>query len=499
MKCCKTHFTKRYAGKASILAAISLAICACKVGPNYQRPDMKMPVGYREQPATQPTQTQPATKQATTVPSLNRWWKLFNDPELTRLEEAATINNPQLKAAMARVDQARAAAGITRSDLYPTVTVDPSVQRGRSISRTGSSTRGRTATTVSLPVDVSYEVDIWGRVRRQVEASNAQVVSSENAMGVILLTLQSDLALNYFNLRSLDQQDDILAHMIQLLQQEMTLLERQRKVGIINDLAIVQTRAQIEAEVSQQAEVRRQRANAEHAIAILTGLPPSELQLAKAQYAFQVPAVPPGLPSDLLRQRPDVAEAEQDLVTANAQVGVAKANFLPVVRLTGAAGFESADLRTAVDWENRVWSLGPSVSIPIFEGGRLTAALQQAKARYEELVHTYRNTVITALGEVEDSLSDLRLRSEAGAAQARAVAASREYLRLSQIQYNAGTVTFLVVIDANRTLLTNEISALQIESQRSIATVALIKALGGDWTQEQRELAQAAPESKREK
>ncbi len=467
-----------YAPIALIIGASTLI--SCKVGRNYQQPDMRMPATYSGA-AAQPAATSPATQSATQkiAPS---WWRIFNDPDLTRIQEAAIAGNPDLKAAVARVAQARAAAGMTRAEFYPMINFDPSVTRARTISRTGSSAKAHTGTTTSIPFDLSYEIDIWGRVGRSMENAEAQVAASESSLGVVLLTMQADIAQNYFTLRSLDEQDEIISGMIGVLRHELSLFERQRNAGIINDLEIAQAQAQLQSEIAQQAEIRRQRAATEHAIALLTGAAPSELSLSKRSYAFSAPAVPPGLPADLLRRRPDIAAAEQNLIAANAQVGVAKADFYPTLRLTGAAGFESADLKSALNWENRVWSIGPSVTVPLFEGGRLSAQLAQTKARYDELTHTFRSTILTALREVEDSLTDLHHRAIAAAAQGNAVDASRQYLRISEIQYKAGTSNYLVVLDANRTLLSNQISAVQIDSQRAISTVLLIKALGGGWS-----------------
>lgn len=458
---------------SALLGAILLA--SCKVGPDYKQPAMTMPANFRE------TATRPSIQAGTapsTQPDLKAWWKLFGDEDLTGLVEAANANNPDLKAAVARVEQARAAAGVTKADFYPTISFDPSISRQRTVSSSG---KASTRTMTSIPFDLSYEIDVWGRVRRSMDSANAQVLSSQSALGVVMLTLQADVAQNYFNLRALDIQDGIVTEMVTLLEHELSLFERQRAAGIVNNLDVSQAKAQLQSEVAQQEDLRRQRALVEHALAILTGKSPSELQIHKRDYSFTPPAIPAGLPSELLRRRPDILEAEQNLIAANAQVGVAKANFYPVFKLTGAAGFESYDLKSALDWQNRVWSLGPSVSVPLFEGGRLSASLAQTKARYDELTHTFRSTVLTAVREVEDELSDLRHRAQAGEALNQAVVASREYLRLSEVQYKAGTANFLVVIDANRTLLTNQLSAVQVQSQRNIATVLLIKALGGGW------------------
>jgi multidrug efflux system outer membrane protein len=282
----------------------------------------------------------------------------------------------------------------------------------------------------------------------------------------------------------LDSQVKILADNMDLYRHQVSLTQTQKKAGIVGQTDVLQAQTQLDSTDAQAIELQRQRADAEHALAILTGRPPSATSIAVRPLDLEPPLVPAGLPADILRQRPDVEEAEQNLITANALIGVAKANFYPVLRLTGSAGYESVDISHGLDWQNRFWSIGPSLSIPIFQGGKLTADLEQAKARYEELTATYRGTVLGAFRDVEDSLTDLHMRADAAKAQSRAVDSSREYLRLTQLQYKEGLVSYLQVIDAERTLLTNELAAVQLLDQRLVSTVLLIKAIGGGWTME---------------
>jgi multidrug efflux system outer membrane protein len=463
-------------------------LTSCTVGPNYQRPDLKVPTGFAS-----------ATTRPTTQPALGRdWWKLFGDPTLTKLEEDAVKANTDLQAAVARVAQARAAARVTQSQFYPVVTLDPSIQRSRSsgtlnnssgqsitsngttVSRSSSSS-ARTTTVARIPFDVSYEVDVWGRVRRSVEASVAQVRANEDDYQVVLQTLQADVAQNYFTLRSLDAQAKILERNVESYRRQIELTETQHQAGLVGQTDVLQAQTLLNSTVAQQIDIRRQRADTEHALAILLGRPPSEVTVLNQPLDLVPPQVPAGLPAELLRRRPDVLLAEQNLVAANAQIGVATAAFYPTFRLTGSAGFESIDLAHALDWESRVWSIGPSVSFPIFNGGQLQANLDQTRARYEELSATYRGSVLTAYRDVEDSLTDLHLRADAAHAQNQAVQYAREYLRLSEVQYRGGLATYLQVIDAERTLLTNELTAAQILEQRMISTVLLIKSMGGGW------------------
>ncbi len=467
------HRHSAFALMAGIAAAMAGAVFTllpgCKVSPDYSRPPLEVPGSYRS--AT--------TQQAAPVNLSLQWWTLFGDADLNDLEARAIYANQDLRAAMARVAQARATVAVTRSQFFPLVTADPTVTRSRSAAgRNGSSA---TATEIRIPFDVSYEVDIWGRVARGVESSRATFRQSQNDFAVILQTMQTDIAQDYFNLRLLDSQSDILLREIEQFRLQENLEKIRIAANIDNTLALSQVEALLQASVAQEADVRRQRAELEHAIAQLLGLAPSAFTIPPRVISLTVPTIPAGLPSDLLARRPDVNEAEQALVAANANVGVAVANFYPTLTLTGAAGQQSFDLQSIANWESRFLSFGPNLSIPLFEGGKLTGNLRQAKARYDELLATYRQSLLTAYREVEDSLSDLRLRAEAGAAQEKAVDAAREYLRLSNVQHAQGLIDSLQIIDADRTLLSNELTLEQIQAARLTSTVLLIKSLGGGW------------------
>ena len=458
-----------------VFLAMSLcALTSCAVGPNYQRPPQAMPTTYKS-----------ATSQpAVAAPLTMRWWQLFGDPELNSLEESTLNENPTILAAMARVEQARAAARVTKSQFYPTITLDPSIERGRTPINTSVNNSGRTSVTsteVLIPFDLTYQVDAWGRVRRAYEAARAQYQASQDDFEVVMLTLQADVAQNYFALRSLDAQDKILASTVDAYRQQLDLTQTQLKAGLVSPTDQAQALAVLHGAIALEIEVRRMRADTEHALAILLGRSPSELTLPSDPLDLLPPVIPAGLPADLLRQRPDVAEAEQNLAAASASIGVAKAELYPTISLTGDAGFESFDVGHALDWEQRIWSVGAGASAPIFEGGRLQANLDQARARYQELAATYRNSVLGAIRDVEDSLTDMHLRADEASAEAEAVKASAEYLRLSNIQYHQGLVGYLQVIDAERTLLANKLIAEQTHNLRMASTVLLIKALGGGW------------------
>ncbi|HVS72447.1 MAG TPA: efflux transporter outer membrane subunit [Phycisphaerae bacterium] len=462
------------AGVLTALAGAAAALLpACKVSPDYKRPPLEVPGGYKS--AT--------TMESSTEPGFGQdWWVVFGDAELNGLEERAVYGNQNVKAAMARVAQARAALTVTRSQFYPVVTADPSVTRSRSAA--GRSGSGATATNIRIPFDVSYEVDIWGRISRSVEAGKAQVKEFEAAFAVVLQTLEADVASDYFSLRSLDRQSAILTREIDEYRQQENLIQQKVDAEIANSkLDLAQVQSVLETTITQEADLRRQRADFEHAIAVLLGVPPAEFSLPVREQRLAAPAIPAGLPVDLLYRRPDVAEAEQTLIAANANVGVAMANFYPVVTLTGAGGFESFDLQHVANWQSTFWSLGPDVSIPLFTGGRLTGQLRQAKAQYDEILADYRQAVLTAFQDVEDNLSDLHLRAESAAAADRAVTASRQYRELSDVEYRQGIIDALTLIDADRTLQQAEITQAQIEAARLTSTVLLIKSLGGAWNQ----------------
>ena len=476
--------------KTTLLALGLLTLSGCKVGPNYKRPEVPSAPAYK----SPTTQTAGATMR-------QDWWKLYNDPTLTSLEESALKTNYDIAAAMQRVGQARQSAAIANAGFYPVITFNPQISRSRTpassggtgtitgggtvIAGTGSG-GGHTRNVAQVPLDFNYELDVWGRVRRNYEAAQATANASAIDLAVVQQTVTSDLAVDYFTLRSLDAQDAIIGRNVELYRKQVQLAKSQNKAGLVGQTDVLQAQTLLDSTLAQQQDIQRQRADTEHAIAILAGRAPVELTVGFSPLTEEPPVVPAGLPGDLLRQRPDVAEAEQNLVAANAQVGVATANFYPQFSLTGALGFESTDIRHTFDWENRLWSIGAGAAAPIFNGGQLNAELNQARARYNELVATYRGAILSAFRDVEDSLTDLRLRNEQGLVEDRAVNSARESARLSELQYRQGLTSYLQVIDADRTLLTNELTAAQIREQRMISSVLLIKALGGGWEPAQR-------------
>jgi multidrug efflux system outer membrane protein len=459
------------------LSSVAVTTGGCMVGPNYARPPVPQPASFKS-PA-------PAGDQAA-VPE--EWWRLYGNAELDALIATANAANQTVRQAVARVDQARALARVAASYRYPTINLNPAYTRTRtSASRVSPVTglpigRSLTYNDWLVPVDLSYEVDVWGRVRRSLQAARAQAEAASDDEAVIRLAVQTDVAQYYYTLRWMDAQSEILTQTVTSYQEQVRLLTVQVNTGIASPIVLNQAQAQLQSTVAQQHDIARARDDEEHALAILCGQPaPSFTVAANPLRESAPPAVPPGLPSDVLRQRPDVAEAEHNLVAANAQVGVATATLYPTFGLTGSAGIESGAIGNLLAWQSGIWSLVGGMTAPIFQGGRLRANLDATKAQYRQTVAAYVNQVLIAYGDVEDALTDLHaLTTEVGDFRA-AVAASQNYLRLAQSQYRNGLVDYLIVIDAERTLLSNQLALAQAVSQQMSASIHLIKALGGGW------------------
>jgi len=454
------------------LPLLALAAASCNVGPDYARPSDGIPAAYKS-----------ATAEDLKAPVLGRdWWKLFGDSTLSGLEERASQLNQDLKAAAARIQEARASLRITDAGFYPSVTAQPQAERLHT-SAHGSPTGAPSITynTFTLPVTFAYELDVWGKIRRASESSAALLDASVDDYHVILNGLQADLAQDYFSIRSLDRQEQILKKSVDLYRQQLTLLNAQLQAGIVARITVAQQEALLYATLAQEVDVRRQRADLEHAIAILIGVPPSEFTLPPSPLDVVPPAVPSGIPAFLLRHRPDVAEAERRLASSSAQIGVAVSAYYPDFNLTALGGLQSVDLQHLLSWQSRIWTLAASATQPIFEGGKLDAQVELARAQYRESLANYRSAVLGAFRDVEDALTDLHLRAEEAEAQRKAVDASREYVSLSQVQFQQGIVNYLTVIDALRTMLSNELADAQLQALRMGSAVLLIKALGAGW------------------
>jgi multidrug efflux system outer membrane protein len=474
---------KRFQGSFPLSVALgALALAGCAVGPDYHRPATAVTEQWKAPPPWKEAQPREAEIK-------ENFWELFDDPVLNNLEVQTTTNNPDIRAALARVDEARAVARVSRADLMPGVDFDPYYNRARySANRPlppGSSRAGFTANDFVLPMDLSYEVDLWGRVRRSFRAARNQAQASAADFQNVLLALRADVAVTYFALRSVDVDRRVLRDTIVLRRKNLTLVQSLHEGGAASALDVARADTELATAEADLAGYDLRRAQLENALGTYCGISASAFALAEDQRLSRPPEIPAGLPADLLERRPDVAEAERSMAAANEGIGIAKAAFFPAVRLTAAAGIESADLKSLFNWESRIWNFGPSVDLPIFEGGRVRADLARARAAYDEAVARYRSQVLVAFHEVEDGLVGVRLLRDQLDAQTRAVAAAQKAADLSRNRYKEGLVSYFDVVDAERTLLDNQLLADDLNGQVLATSVVLIKALGGGWRPDQ--------------
>ncbi|MGA2246050.1 MAG: efflux transporter outer membrane subunit [Verrucomicrobiota bacterium] len=466
-------------GCAAAIFLCLLLLPGCAVGPDYHRSTPPaLPAGWKASPPWKEGQP----RDAEIKPS---FWEMFEDPVLTGLEQEATTNSPDVAAAFERVEQARAAARIPRAELLPGASFDPNGNRTRySPSRTsqpGSPLLGYTGNEFVLPLDLSYEVDLWGRVRRSFRAAREQAQASAAAYQSVLLSLQADVAQTYFAIRFIDLDRRVLAETVELRRKNLALVNSLHSGGADSAVDVAQAETELASTEASLVGLKLQRAQLENALAVLCGRTSSSFSLAETVRQYQPPAIPVGLPADLLERRPDVAEAERSLAAASEGIGIAKAAYFPSIQLTGTAGTESVALKDIFSWENRIWSVGPSLSLPLFAGGRNRAGVQQAEAAYREAVAQYRSQVLVAFRDVENGLAGLRLLEEQFEAQRRAVDGARKAADLSLLRYKEGLASYLEVVEADRTALENELAAYDLNGQRMVTSVLLIKALGGGW------------------
>jgi multidrug efflux system outer membrane protein len=487
-----------------ILPLTALLLAGCAVGPNYQRPEVvgtnAMPASFAGTTSTNAAKWKPAQPSAH-LPR-GSWWELFGDPELNHLEALATTNNQQLAAAFANFQQARALVSVAHADFFPQLSATPGVTRQRtSANQFQRSTGSSTYNTFSVPLDASWEPDLWGRVRREVEGARARLTASADDLESSKLAIQAEVAIDYFTLRSLDAQDQLLKETVVTYRRSLELTQNRRKGGIATDLDVSQAETQLASTEAQIPAVQLQRANALHALAVLCGhaAPAFEVgatqdALAAARMAFDAGSgIPVAVPSELLERRPDIAAAERLMAAANADVGLAHAAFYPRVMLNGLAGFQSVDANTLFNWESRVWSVGPSLSLPIFTGGRNRAQLAAARAAYDAAVANYRQTVLSAFQEVEDQLAAQRLLAQQYEKENAALKSSRRTLDISMTKYKGGVITYLEVAIAQSASLAHDQTVVQLSAQRLAASVSLIKALGAGWTADTAQAPTAQP------
>lgn len=457
--------------KSSLSLSLSLAAAAsAAVGPDYARPETAAPVAWRA----------PAAAGALAA---SDWWMLFSDPELEALIERALDANQDLIAAAARVDQARAAAGIARSAYFPSAAVGAGADRSRTSRTTDIVMPLAQTETVRGALDASWELDLFGRIRRLNEGARAGVAASAADYESVRLALTAEVASSWFSLRALDRELQLVDEGVALRRRALELVTSRRTNGAATDFDVARAEAELASTEAESAALASRRAALQGALAVLLGEVATDFAISNLKSEISnPPAVPAGLPSALLERRPDIAAAESALISSNAQIGVAKAEFFPAISLTGSAGLASGEIDRFFNSDSRAWSIGPSVYLPIFQGGRNRANLERSRAAYEESLARYRQRVLVAFREVQDALNATHLLSSQAEAQERAVVAARRAGDLARTRYEAGYVNYFEVIDAQRTLLATERAATQLGAQRLLTSVALIKALGGGWT-----------------
>ncbi len=458
----------------SLFSLAALFIGGCTVGPKYVRPTTDIPPAYKESPdfkLAQPSDGAPK----------GDWWEIYGDPKLDALEDQVSVSNQTLKATQEQFVQARAAIRFARSSYFPQGSVGVSASRSRISANHPLFTAKSPYNDFQLPGDVSYEPDVWGRVRRTVEAARSEAQASAADLASISLSLHAELAADYFQLRGLDSQAQLLDSTVLSYEKALDLTRSRYEGGVASAVDLAQAQTQLETTKAEAIDVRVQRSGFEHALAVLIGKPASSFSLPPQPLTSGPPDIPPDVPSALLERRPDIAAAERRVEEANAGIGVARAAFFPAVLLGATGGFESGSITTLVQGPSGFWSLAGSAAELVFEGGQRHALAAQARSAYEQSVDQYRQTTLTAIQEVEDNLAALRiLRDEAKTADA-AVAAAQHSLDLSTTRYRGGVTSYLEVTTAQSAALADEVSTVDILTRRMVASVLLVKALGGSW------------------
>lgn len=501
-----------FAGTAAILVS-----AGCNVGPKYSRPPVDAPPAYKEgapsNPAPAPGATPGSTANPSPAPAADnsastqgqnqawkvaqpqdaslhaKWWEAYNDPELNQLEEQANASNQTIAQAVASLMEARAVVKEARSQYFPTASVAPTIGETRTSANivngnTGTGT-SHTIADFSLPFDATWVPDLWGRVRNTVAANSAAAQVSAADLENTRLTVNAEVAVDYYNLRGQDALKQLLDSTVVAYQQSLDLTKALYETGIDSDESVAQAETQLETTQAQDTNLGILRAQYEHAIATLVGKPASSFSIAPLPLASQPPNIPVGVPSELLERRPDIAAAERTMAQSNAQIGVARAAYFPTLTLTGSGGFESDTFTNWLSWPSRVWSVGSSVSELVFDAGLRKATVQQYRAAYDASVASYRETVLTAFQQVEDNLASLRILAQEVQQQDTAVNSAQRNLGLATDRYKLGIDPYLNVITAQTTLLTNQQTAVNLRIQQMTSSVQLIEALGGGWDDSQ--------------
>jgi NodT family efflux transporter outer membrane factor (OMF) lipoprotein len=462
---------------AVVPALAVLQFVGCAVGPKYKTPIAPAPPTYKEMGNWK--MAQPSDQKLG-----GNWWEIFQDQQLNDLEQQINVSNQNLKAAVAQYQQSRAALRYVRADYYPTLTAAPSASRQRYSGHRPPQTSifdGLTFNDFVLPIDLSYQVNVWGRVSKNVESYREQAQASAADLAVINLSLHSTLAVDYFAARSLDAEEKLLKDTVGQYQQAYQLNEDRYQGGLASEVEVEQARTILETTRAQMVDVGVARSQFEHAVAVLIGKPPADFGLPPLPLTSPPPSIPVGLPSELLERRPDIAAAERRVASANAQIGLAKTAYYPSLNILGAGGFESGSITTLLQGPSALWSIGASSLMTVFDVGRRRALNDEAKASYDSTVASYRETVLTAFQQVEDDLAALRILEQEAGVQAVAVQAAQRSLDLSNTRYEGGVTSYLEVITAQNAALADEVTAVNILGRRMANAVLLIEALGGGW------------------
>jgi NodT family efflux transporter outer membrane factor (OMF) lipoprotein len=459
------------------LVIVVLLFGGCAVGPNYRTPVVETPSAYKEVGNWKPAQPNDQNLGGD-------WWKKFQDPQLDALELQVNVSNQNLKAAEAQYQQARAVLRYYRADYYPTVTAGLSATRTRvSANRPPPSSvfDGITYNDFVLPIDFSYQADVWGRVRRTVESYRQEAQASAADLATVNLSLHADLAIDYFQARSLDAQEQLLNSTVKQYGDALELTQNRFQGGLSSEVEVQQAKTQLDTTRALAIDIGVLRAQYEHAVAILIGKPPAGFSLPPLPLTAPPPAIPISVPSELLERRPDIAAAERRVASANAQIGVAKSAYYPLIELTGGGGFESSGITTLLNGPSGLWSLGGLALGTVFDVGRRRAVTDQARAAYDVQVAAYRESVLTGFQQVEDNLAALRILENEAKVQDEAVTAAQRSLDLSNTRYAGGVTSYLEVTIAQSAALADEVAAVNILGRRMANTVLLIQALGGGW------------------
>ena len=459
-----------------VLSAVLLSACA--IGPDYQRPQTSAPLEYKE--AAGWTQANPSDSLAR-----GAWWELYGDQQLNGLVEKLNSSNQTIAQSEAQFRQAQALVRNARAAFLPSA--DLSVGKTRSSQGTGSSNSSLTSSssgirdTLNAQVGVSWEADVWGKLRRGLEANEASAEASLADLAAMRLSQQSELVQNYLQLRVIDEQKRLLEATVEAYQRSLKMSENQYRAGISGKDAVAQAQTQLRNTQASLIDLIWQRAQFENAIAVLTGQAPSGFNLAEIKDVPKLPQVPVSLPSQLLERRPDIASAERSVIAANANIGVAKAAYYPDFSLSLSGGYSSSQYQDWISVPNRFWSVGPKISLPLFDGGQRSAEVDRNEALYDQTVAKYRQTVLDGLREVENYMVQLKVLGDESVVQEQALESARESLRLTTNQYKAGLIAYLDVVSVQTTALSTERSVLNLLQSRLIASVQLIAALGGGW------------------